>query len=531
MDKSWINEPDTFSEAYIKGVESFLQFAKENGMGSDNLIYCPCRSCNNSRFKTLEGVKLDLHMNGFTHNYLDWILHGERVHIFSDSENDISDPIDSNTMNTKSTYLNDDLDEMLDEIGEMRQSNTNFHGVSESFSNLLRNAKRELYPGSLQSDLEQEAGGQKRIRLMQSDPQCGTGKNVRSSRTSPSRAPSTTELRSMGATQDHDTSSPFNSASAGHTDDGIETSIDQNATGSIGSRKCRGVARGCKLDREVKKHGKYKIVFAPGENYSLEHESTFADGLGIVIKHNAQIQGVNRWKQVPVENKEVCLAILLQWFDIEGWPTDERVNKVVNFRLQTVYTRWRNTLHTAYKKLVNEGISPRKVCPRGDLSMAKWQAACDFIEDEKFQVKKSKVVLWRDTHISKKNGGQFVNSVAQSLHEKMIAKQSQPANEDEEPPSEDAILESTLGRRSGYIKGMGHGVEVVRGRQSSSYMVANTELKEKLEEQKKTLEEQRITLDEQKKEMEACKEKHSQEIDALKAQMANMKKLLQTIIG
>ncbi|KAG8375134.1 hypothetical protein BUALT_Bualt10G0068800 [Buddleja alternifolia] len=369
---------------------------------------------------------------------------------------------------------------------------------------------------ALQSDLEQEAGGQKRIRLMQSDPQCGTGKNVRSSRTSPSRAPSTTELRnesgtsprqdistsigSMGATQDHDTSSPLNSATAGHTDDGIETSIDQNATGSIGSRKCRGVARGCKLDREVKKHGKYKIVFAPGENYSLEHESTFADGLGIVIKHNAQIQGVNRWKQVPVENKEVCLAILLPWFDIEWWPTDERVNKVVNFRLQTVYTRWRNTLHTAYKKLVNEGISPREVCPREDLSMAKWQAACDFIEDEKFQ-------------------------------EKMIAKQSQPANEDEEPPSKDAILESTLGRRSGYIKGMGHGVEVVRGRQSSSYMVANTELKEKLEEQKKTLEEQRITLDEQKKEMEACKEKHSQEIDALKAQMANMKKLLQTIIG
>ncbi|KAG8375133.1 hypothetical protein BUALT_Bualt10G0068700 [Buddleja alternifolia] len=157
MDKSWINEPDTFSEAYIKGVESFLQFAKENGMGSDNLIYCPCRSCNNSRFKTLEGVKLDLHMNGFTHNYSDWILHGERVHIFSDSENDISDPIDSNTMNTKSTYLNDDLDEMLDEIGEMRQSNTNFHGVSESFSNLLRNAKRELYLGTLKGFVRNRA--------------------------------------------------------------------------------------------------------------------------------------------------------------------------------------------------------------------------------------------------------------------------------------------------------------------------------------------------------------------------------------
>ncbi|KAG8372422.1 hypothetical protein BUALT_Bualt12G0064500 [Buddleja alternifolia] len=225
-----------------------------------------------------------------------------------------------------------------------------------------------------------------------------------------------------------------------------------------------------------------------------------------------------------MENKEVCLARLHQWFDIEGWSTEERVNKVVNSRLQIAYTRWRNTLHTTYKKLVEEGISPREVCPKVDLSMAKWQAACDFIEDEKFQVKKNKVVLWRDTHISKKNEGQFVNSVAQSLHDIMIVKKSQPVNEDEEPPSEEAILESTLDRRSQYIKGMRHGAEVVRGRQSSSYMVANTELKEKLEEQ-------RIALDEQKKEMEACKEQHSQEIDALKAQMAKMEKLLHTIIG
>ncbi|KAG8386937.1 hypothetical protein BUALT_Bualt03G0200700 [Buddleja alternifolia] len=128
--------------------------------------------------------------------------------------------------------------------------------------------------------------------------------------------------------------------------------------------------------------------------------------------------------------------------------------------------------------------------------------------------------------------------------EKLIATQNQPINDDEEPPSEEAILESTLGLRSGYIKGMGHGVEEVRGRRASSYTVDNAELKEKLEQLEnakdeivnltEAYEEQRITLDEQKKEMEVYKEQkktYSQEIDALKVQMAKMEQILQTFLG
>ncbi|KAG8373517.1 hypothetical protein BUALT_Bualt11G0032400 [Buddleja alternifolia] len=269
--------------------------------------------------------------------------------------------------------------------------------------------------------------------------QWGFGLDLGTFRTSPSRAQThdgyetflvqniDTSAGSRRATQDLDSSAPLHSASVGHPDDGIETSTNQNATGSMGSKKGRGVAKGWKLDKQVKKHGKYKIVFRPGLKYSTEHESEFADGLCIVIKTNAEIQG--------------------QWFDIEGWSTDDRVHMIVDYRLQTAYTRWRNTLRKVYKKLVDEGISPREVCPREDLSMTKWQAACDFIEDEKFQkksrinslnrskkqydhtsgktamitcynkmVKKSRILLWRDTHVSKKNGGRFVNSTAQSLH-------------------------------------------------------------------------------------------------------------------
>ncbi|KAG8366074.1 hypothetical protein BUALT_Bualt17G0038100 [Buddleja alternifolia] len=86
---------------------------------------------------------------------------------------------------------------------------------------------------------------------------------------------------------------------------------------------------------------------------------------------------------------------------------------------------------------------------------------------------------------------------------------------------------------------MGHGVEVVRGRRASSYTVDTAELKEKLEQLEnakdeivnltEAYEEQGITLNEQKKEMEVSKEQNktnSQEIDALKVQIAKMEQVL-----
>ncbi|KAG8365839.1 hypothetical protein BUALT_Bualt17G0013600 [Buddleja alternifolia] len=434
---------------------------------------------------------------------------------------------------------------------------------------------QNLTTHGIQNDLEQNIGssstkpresdGLKRIRLMRSskkslnysknpslsestsqahsqDPQCGSRQDLRSSPTLSSREEPhngsensplpdiALSAGSRGATQDRDSSSPLNSATAGHSDNGIETSFSQNGTGSAtNSRKGRGVAKGYKLDREVKKHGKYKIMFAPGERIPMKNESEFSNGLSIVIKTNAEIHGVNRWRDVPMENKEVCYARLF------GWSTDERVSMIVDSRLQTVYTRWRNTLHMEYKKLVNKGISPREVCPREDLSMTKWQAACDFIEDEKFQ-KKSRI---NSRNRKKKpfdhTSGKTAMLTRYRRMEKMVAAQNQPVNEDEEPPSEDVIIESNLGRRSGYIKGMGHGVELETAQDKIVNLTdAYEEQSKTLKEQSKTLEETLMKLDDQKKETEACKEQnktYSQQIDSLQCQMAKMQEFLQKFPG
>ncbi|KAK4438600.1 hypothetical protein Salat_0194500, partial [Sesamum alatum] len=126
--------------------------------------------------------------------------------------------------------------------------------------------------------------------------------------------------------------------------------------------------------------------------------------------------------------------------------------------------------------------------------------------------------------------------------ENMVAMQSELMDENEDQPSENVIMRSALGHRSGYVKGMGHGVEVVKNRQSCPSVVGNAELKEKLLQLDRAndkilnlteaYEEQRMTLEEQKKEMDAYKEQnrtYSEKIDILQSQMAQMQQFLQKL--
>jgi len=52
MDKSWMRCTDRSSDVYLKGVESFLQFAFKQSELEDE-IPCPCKECNNV-FPSLE---------------------------------------------------------------------------------------------------------------------------------------------------------------------------------------------------------------------------------------------------------------------------------------------------------------------------------------------------------------------------------------------------------------------------------------------------------------------------------------------
>ncbi|KAH0655576.1 hypothetical protein KY285_030458 [Solanum tuberosum] len=68
MDKFWMRCTDRSSDVYLKGVESFLQFAFKQSELEDE-IPCPCKKCNNVFHKSRDGVEEHLIIFGIVQGY------------------------------------------------------------------------------------------------------------------------------------------------------------------------------------------------------------------------------------------------------------------------------------------------------------------------------------------------------------------------------------------------------------------------------------------------------------------------------
>ncbi|KAL4373267.1 hypothetical protein AHAS_Ahas05G0064700 [Arachis hypogaea] len=76
MPKDWM-DLSRYSEEYINGVNSFLDFAYSEGEPEGKQIQCPCKRCCNINWYR-RGVVFDhLVADGFVKGYRTWINHGE----------------------------------------------------------------------------------------------------------------------------------------------------------------------------------------------------------------------------------------------------------------------------------------------------------------------------------------------------------------------------------------------------------------------------------------------------------------------
>ncbi|KAL3830854.1 hypothetical protein ACJIZ3_019656 [Penstemon smallii] len=300
---------------------------------------------------------------------------------------------------------------------------------------------------------------------------------------------------------------PTSSVPATNTESGDGLGSPTSASGSTRTRTLRGPNKGLNLDKIIST-GKIKISFNFGEKIPAKNVLEFSEGIGIAVRAHAPLKNVSTWRNISQEHKEACHLRLLHWFEIEDWTT-ERVQTLVDKQFQKSYRQWRNTLHTEYKKFVKNGQDPRLFSPRLEVDIDSWKAICDFFESTKFKVRSeinstnrrrapfshtsgkiraltryrkmvnpSKIDLWRMTHVRK--NGVFVNSQANMTYRKMNLLESETMDEGGEPMSEDQILVAALGRRSGYQKGMGDGVEVPRRGNFILGAQQDPELKKKL---------------------------------------------------
>ncbi|XP_028066357.1 uncharacterized protein LOC114269267 [Camellia sinensis] len=76
MDRSWMLISDRFSQPYVDGVNSFIEFAKAH-LGEAREIKCPCINCCNFYKQEYDSVKAHLLISGMIVSYTTWLEHGE----------------------------------------------------------------------------------------------------------------------------------------------------------------------------------------------------------------------------------------------------------------------------------------------------------------------------------------------------------------------------------------------------------------------------------------------------------------------
>ncbi|XP_049353828.1 uncharacterized protein LOC125818345 [Solanum verrucosum] len=155
MDKSWMCCTDRSSDVYLKGVESFLQFAFKQSELEDE-IPCSCKKCNNVFHKSRDVVKEHLIIFGIVQGYTRWLYHGEFAPKKQNVNQEEKGKEPGVPSQKKRKERGDDMFEMIyDVVGpEITNDSSGVkykHGdTSEStstFSKLLEDAAQQLYPG------------------------------------------------------------------------------------------------------------------------------------------------------------------------------------------------------------------------------------------------------------------------------------------------------------------------------------------------------------------------------------------------
>ncbi|KAL4286637.1 hypothetical protein AHAS_Ahas19G0106100 [Arachis hypogaea] len=136
MPKDWMDLP-RYSEEYINGVISFLEFAYSEGEPDGQQIQCPCKRCCNIEWYRRDVVFDHLVADGFVKGYRTWINHGEwTIPMVVDDDTD-------------DEGARDDIEGLLnDAFGDHAEGVTvGPNEEAKKFYNLIDGASQELYPG------------------------------------------------------------------------------------------------------------------------------------------------------------------------------------------------------------------------------------------------------------------------------------------------------------------------------------------------------------------------------------------------
>lgn len=155
MDRTWINGR-LFSREHVNGVKSFMDFIGQRNEENAEIL-CPCTTCLNQKYHHQDIVRKHLLMRGMSSTYTRWIHHGENLEVevveHPVNGDDNADPMADNNYDDSTADILSDLyrseQVAANQDGKQggNQDANSCENGSSFFADLMREAKRELYPG------------------------------------------------------------------------------------------------------------------------------------------------------------------------------------------------------------------------------------------------------------------------------------------------------------------------------------------------------------------------------------------------
>lgn len=297
-------------------------------------------------------------------------------------------------------------------------------------------------------------------------------------------------------------------------------------------KKGRGPTRGKDTDTIVQMSGKIKLDFntESGRPKDSDKSAKFSNECGYLIRKFAPLQ-FKKWSAIPAMDTQPLVDRLLSKFDLDMSKT--YITKYVHEIMGQRYRTYRYDLHQHFKQF--ETVEEARLHPPDDVTQEDWDYLCNLFSLEKFKKRatinsenreklpfnhrggskpfafhrqhnsmsvatgelQGEVELFRATHYNESKG--WINDTAKSRYEEMRKLQEQSTQDGDTPISDLEITQRVLGKRSGYIRGLGYGSRLKR----STTTEFPDEETERLRQQITKLEEFKTTATTQLEELKA----------------------------
>ncbi|XP_059307640.1 uncharacterized protein LOC132059130 isoform X3 [Lycium ferocissimum] len=231
-----------------------------------------------------------------------------------------------------------------------------------------------------------------------------------------------------------------------------------NTDDSTKIRNGRGKTRGKGLERMRKTMGskmKIEIPLGKGRPTKPTQSAKLSNELGIIARNFLSLP--NKWKELTREDKDAALIRCHEKFEID---LDEHyVKDSVEDILKNRSRQWRYKLKQLFESARSEEEARKIEVP--ELTRENWNKLCDMWADPEHKaengVEPDRIEFYKSTHYSTEKGWSSLEAETNYNNLKDL-KDIYTSGEPGEPSMTiDQIMDTILGKKSGYIKGLGYG--------------------------------------------------------------------------